>query len=498
MNKMKLCAFLFLIFSFSAVAQVDYIDDGRPWKNRTNRGPDAEVPGWYYNLGITGIRARLVPDRPKTLLVKYVFKKSPAYGKVKTGDYITGAGGREFKKPHVDGYGMDKFGPQGPIEEFAFALEKSQGWAGKGTFQIDIERDGKKSMIRLSVGSKYGEYGKNYPVSCNKTDKIIKELLPFLVKNQHPNGSFGNPVDNLYTPLALMASGESKYLRAVKKCVYHLAEITKPTDRKEGLVNWGYMTAGIVMSEYYLRTKDRKILKEIQEVYDFLISSQYMDLKQLHPNQKKTHPDATPKDNKKANGGWGHNPGFEGYGPISMVTGEGALAFALMYKCGIKVDRNRLDKAYNFLQRGTGKNGYTWYGDEVANHNGYADMGRTGASAIAHWLSPYSDSKYKKFALNQAKCIGSNPLSFPDTHGSPILGMGFAALAANIDQNNFRKLMDANKWWFTMAQCHDGTFYYQPNRDNAGYGANSRTSASAVTALIFLTKKKNLYVTGRR
>lgn len=26
-----------------------------------------------------------------------------------------------------------------------------------------------------------------------------------------------------------------------------------------------------------------------------------------------------------------------------------------------------------------------------------------------------------------------------------------------------------------MAHCADGTSYYQPNRDNAGYGSNSRS-----------------------
>ena len=30
--------------------QVHYHPDGRPWKQHAARGPDAEVPGWYYNL----------------------------------------------------------------------------------------------------------------------------------------------------------------------------------------------------------------------------------------------------------------------------------------------------------------------------------------------------------------------------------------------------------------------------------------------------------------
>ena len=256
------------------------------------------------------------------------------------------------------------------------------------------------------------------------------------------------------------------------------------------------MTAGIVLSEYFLKTKDKKILKELQEINDFIYTTQYTDMSQIHPNQSKTHPSATPKTKEDAHGGWGHNPGFEGYGPIAMITGEGALALALMHKCGIKVDQTRHENAYSFLARGTSNNGYTWYADDARpNNKSWADMGRTGAGAIANYLSPYGDSKYKKKALLQAKFIGNHPQSFPDTHGSPILGMGFTALASHIDQKSFRKMMDNNKWWFILAQCHDETFYYQPNRDNAGYRGNSRVKASAVTAFILLLNKQNLALT---
>ena len=34
--------------------------------------------------------------------------------------------------------------------------------------------------------------------------------------------------------------------------------------------------------------------------------------------------------------------------------------------------------------------------------------------------------------------IGEHPESFPDTHGSPVMGMGYAAMAANVDERSFR------------------------------------------------------------
>lgn len=166
-------------------------------------------------------------------------------------------------------------------------------------------------------------------------------------------------------------------------------------------------------------------------------------------------------------------------------------------RCGIKIDRKRLDAAYDFLKRGTGSNGYLWYGDQQGGGpDAWADMGRTGASGIANFLSPFPDAQSKRQARIHSDVIGQHPQSFPDTHGSPVMGMAYAALSANTDPRNFRKLMDANRWWFTMAQCDDETFYYQPNRDNAGYGGDARMTASCVVAFIYTIPKHNLVITG--
>ena len=119
-------------------------------------------------------------------------------------------------------------------------------------------------------------------------------------------------------------------------------------------------------------------------------------------------------------------------------------------------------------------------------------------SAIAHQLSPYQNGVHTQFALLQAKVIGQHPQSFPDTHGSPIMGMGYTAVGANVVPDYFRQLMESNRWWFTLAQCHDGSFYYQPNRDNAGYGSDSRIAATAVTAFIFSIPKGNLHLTRKK
>lgn len=489
-----------LLFSASLQGQVHYHDNHSPWGQRVNSGPDAEAPGWFYNLGITGLRAQLIPNEPKALLVKYVFPKSPADGQVKTGDLIVGAGGRLFQESHRNGYGENVFGGHGPIAELAQVLEACQGLDHKGKISLTLRRGGENLTVPLDVGAKYGVYAATFPAGCPKSDKILADLLDYLVQHQSKDGSFGNPVHNTFAPLALLASGQEKYLPAVKRNVRFHCRETYPNDKRFfDLINWSYMSAAIVLSEYYLATNDKQVVPELQEIHDALAKGQYLRMSQINPKAKKSHPDSYPKGPNDSHGGWGHNPGFEGYGPIAMLTGQGALAYSLMARCGIKIDRKNHESAYTFLKKGTGKNGYVWYGDSPGGGpDNWADMGRTGAAGIANFLSPYSDAVYRERALSHAKVIGKHPQSFPDTHGSPAMGMAYTALAANIDPDSFRKLMDANRWWFTMAQCTDGSFYYQPNRDNAGYDSDARMTASSVVAFIFTIPKHSLVVTGKQ
>ena len=476
-------------------AQVDYGRDG-PWNQRAESGPDAAVPGWFYNLGITGLRAQLSADEPKALLIRYVFPKSPAEGRVKVGDLVVGAGGKAFVANHRSGYGQTVFGADGPISEFARVLEECQGDERKGNLPLTLRRGGQTVEVSLDVGTRYGTFAPTFPRDCQKTDRILAELLPYLVAHQNEEGSFGDPVHDTFAPLALLASGEAKYLPAVERNARYHCRVTQARDLS--LINWSYMSAAIVLSEYYLATGATWVLPDLQKVHDLLAKSQYLHMSQIDQGAKKSHPDDFPKGPADSRGGWGHNPGFEGYGPIAMLTGQGALAYALMHRCGIKIDRENHDAAYDFLQRGTGKNGYVWYGDrQGGGPDDWADMGRTGAAGIANHLSPYEGSVYRERGLSHAKVIGAHPQSFPDTHGSPMMGMAYAALAASVDADSFRKLMDANRWWFTLAHCTDGSFYYQPNRDNSGYGSDSRTLASSVTAFILTIPKRGLVMTGK-
>jgi len=41
------------------------------------------------------------------------------------------------------------------------------------------------------------------------------------------------------------------------------------------------------------------------------------------------------------------------------------------------------------------------------------------------FLSPYAEPVYRELAVSHASVIGLHPESFPDTHGSPAMGMEY-------------------------------------------------------------------------
>ncbi len=460
--------------------------DNPPWDNlRTEVGPDAEVPGWYINLGITGARAMITKEEPTQLQVMFVFKRSPAFGKLEVGDKITGANKDSFTTAHKFGYGVGKFGYQGPMMDFGKALEESQGKLS-GKLVLDVLRGGKKLKVELLVPLEYGAFSDTYPFKCKKSDLLLKESCNWLSKAQLPDGTWSSrPHINAFAAMALLGSGDKRYMSEVRKAMKAMAERTGGTE-SNGLPVWDYTLYGTALAEYYLITREKWVLKELEEINQWLVLAQQGKI--VSP------------ETEHISGGFGHGfytKGANGYGGMCITTAQAMTSWSLMERCGITVDRARLAAAHEFIANGTNEIGYVWYADAVGGE-GYADMGRTGASALAHYVDTSDSPKFRSFSNRNARCIGKNPDTFSDTHGSPLLGLAWTGLGAATDPASLRKLMDHNRWSFSLSQCSDGSFYYQPNRDNnpQDYTAGPRLAATAATALVLAIKEKKLQITG--
>ena len=294
------------------------------------------------------------------------------------------------------------------MKDFSAALETAQ--AEDGRLILTILREDETLEESLRVGNRYCDFSETYPFDRRKTNRILADTLPWLAERQRDDGLWSDrPHLNAFAALALLSSGQPKHRSEIDKAMHAMAAKTTEEIEYQGLDGWKYTLCGICLSEYYLATKQAWVLPELEEIDRWLRKAQIAD------------------------GGWGHRPadrpGGTGYGSINILTMQAKMAWALMRECGIEIDEARFKAAHDFVVRGTGDNGYVWHEDGGRNNPGYADMGRTGAAAMAHALGD-EEPGYRAYASATAGCIGEHPDTFSDTHGSPILGMVWTAFGA--------------------------------------------------------------------
>jgi hypothetical protein len=134
-------------------------------------------------------------------------------------------------------------------------------------------------------------------------------------------------------------------------------------------------------------------------------------------------------------------------------------------------------------------------------HNGQPcdHYARTGCGALAHSIGNAGNQSWNYFADLLATGCAKSPNSLLDGHASTHMHVLWGSLGAALaDPEDFREYLDGIKWWFIMAQAHDGSFVVMPGRDYASsdhvYG--TRVFPSACAALILSVKEKRLQITG--
>lgn len=447
-----------------------------PWGRRTRFAPDNQVPGSFVNLGQTGARAKL---NAVSLEVRYVFKNTPADGKLKVGDVIVGAGGKAFVTAHRFGWGYKNCGGEGPLMDIGNAIEAAEG--GDGKLKLSVMRGGKTRDVVLTL-RRIGRFGAIYPSKCPRTDLMFRELCEYLARRQKGDGSWeGDWIVTSAAGLVLLGSGEAKYFPHVRKAVAHQMKIQA---HQRGLHNWRLTYGGVFLAEYYLATGDARVIPALKRINWGMA--------------RNTSPNGSTQHLKVGDVDWG------GYTELSIMSGQMMMAWGLIDRCGVEIDRERLETAHRFLAAVTCRNGYVCYNRrEFYDLRGMniADFGRTGAAALGHWLNN-ANGKYDAYVRHTARYIADYPKWFPDTHGSPGVGMMWGALGvAAGNEKGFRGLMDYHKWWFTLAWCGDGSFVAQPTRSGsvgADYWALPREWMTATVGLIFALKERDLRICGGR
>jgi hypothetical protein len=135
------------------------------------------------------------------------------------------------------------------------------------------------------------------------------------------------------------------------------------------------------------------------------------------------------------------------------------------------------------------------------DHDGNAcdHFGRTGVGALAHSIGGGGRESWGYVADFLATGAAKSSKGLLDGHASTHIHVLWGSLGAALaKEKDYREFMDGIKWWFIMAQAHDGGFVVMPGRDYAStdhvYG--TRNFPTACAALILSVKKKHILITG--
>lgn len=454
------------------------------WTTPIETGPDKEVPGYLINLGPTGARAIL---ESKSFTVKYIFAESPAVGKLQLDDVITGVNGRDFKTAHIFGHHltrMKKFpdvGYEGPLMDFGNAIEESEGKDGRLT--LSVTRAGRKLDVVIPLKA-IGRFSNTYPYQCEKSELLAKGAMNYLSGHSYIYRERCHA--KCMSGLALITAGK---MDEAKRLAYSWNKVPK-----WGIWVWPASYQCIYLSEYYLATKDEKVLPTIQGIVKVLEKGQVVDAADFKDN---THGKMGNVAHKFRTGGFGHNTKVAGYGTMTITTALAVTAFELAKDCEVEVNQKTIDLALAYLKKSTTKDGYIGY----HTHRGaYSPSGRQGLSIIAHKLGDDTQTVGNYVKIASGGLVKSKKY-LNDAHADNILSVCWGLLGANRsgDEKALRAMMDYNKAWINMARCHDGSFVSIPGRDkyDKGYYMSSRLHLTSSMALTLSMENPKLRMLGK-
>ncbi len=125
---------------------------------------------------------------------------------------------------------------------------------------------------------------------------------------------------------------------------------------------------------------------------------------------------------------------------------------------------------------------------------------RSGVGALAHKIGNDDQQSWGYLGDLMAEGCAKSPDNLLNGHASTHMHVLWGSLgAAMAKPESFRAYLDGIKWWFIMAETHNGGFVVLPGRDYAStdhvYG--TRNFPTACAALILSVKEKRLRITGR-
>lgn len=416
-----------------------------------------------WTLGATGARGwmyseKLVTSEARQIAIVSVAAGSPASEVLQVGDVILGVGGKPFSYD--------------PRTEFGKALTAAESTAGGGNLKLTRWRAGASEEVTIKLPV-LGDYSATAPFACEKSKRILELGCEALAKRIETAGYERglSPISRSLNGLALLASGNPKYLPIVKREAEWASNFTN-----KDMQTWYYGYVLSFLAEYKILTGDTSVDAGIKRIA-------------MEAANGQSHV-----------GSWGHkfarpDGGLSGYGMMNAPGVSLTTSLALARISGLKDPQLDLaiERSAKLLRFYAGK-GSIPYGDHDAWIQNHDDNGKNGMAAVLFNLLNEPE-KTEYFSRMSLACHGAER----DTgHTGNFWNMTWAmpGVVHSGPHATGAWMKEFGAWYYDLARGFDFSFPHQgppePTRDATG-GWDS----TGAYLLAYAMPLKQIYLTGK-
>lgn len=387
--------------------------------------PEGATHDW--TLGATGARGWIFSNRMETSEARQIYitkvdAGSPAASVLKVGDVILGVSGKLFSYD--------------PRTEFGKALTTAESDEGKGNLSLVLWRSGKQGQVIVKLPV-LGSYSATAPYDCQKSTRILKQgceaLAKRMVADKYDRQS---AVTRALNALALLASGESKYLALVKKEAQWASNYSA-----DSMASWYYGYVIMLLSEYHMVTGDDSVM----------------------PGLRRLTLEASKGQSKV--GSWGHKFAGDdgrllGYGMMNAPGVTLTTSLVLARKAGVKAPEVDLaiERSLKLLRFYAGK-GSIPYGDHhpwIQNHD---DNGKNGMAAVL--FSLLGETKTAEYFSRMSLACHGNERDTGHTGNFWNMTWAIPGVVQSGPHATGAWMNEFGSWYYDFARRWDGDFSHQ-------------------------------------